>query len=45
MKKVPSIQLVILNLLCVGALLSLGFAPVADKGETYWERQLRLWGR
>jgi hypothetical protein len=45
MKKSASIQLVILNLLCVGALLSFGFAPVADKGEGYWERQLRLWGK
>ena len=45
MKKFPSVQLVILNLLCVGALLSLGFAPRADDGETYWERQLRLYGK
>jgi hypothetical protein len=45
MKKATSIQMTILNLLCVGALLSLGLAPVADTGETYWERQLRLWGK
>jgi hypothetical protein len=44
MKK-SSIQLVILTLLCVGALLSLGFVPVDDEGETYWERQLRLYGK
>ncbi len=42
MKKNPSNQLVILNLLCIGAVLSLSFAPMADKGENYWERQLRL---
>ena len=45
MKKFPSIQLVILNLFCIAALLSLGFTSAADKGEGYWERQLRLWGR
>jgi hypothetical protein len=45
MKKSASLQLVILNLLCVGALLSLGFNPKADTGEGYWERQLRLWGK
>ena len=45
MKRVASIKLMIHNLLCVGALLSLGFAPAADKGEGYWERQLRLWGK
>ena len=45
MKKLPLIQLAILNLLCVGSLLSVGFAPMADGGETYWERQLRLLGK
>jgi hypothetical protein len=45
MKKFPSIQRMILNLLCVGTLLSLGFASTTDEGETYWERQLRLWGK
>ena len=45
MKKSPAIQLVILNLLCIGAMLSLGFAPKADGDETYWERQLRLKGK
>jgi hypothetical protein len=45
MKKSPSIRLIILNLFCVGALLSLGFTSAADKGEGYWERQLRLWGK
>jgi len=35
-------HLVIFNLLCVGALLSLGFTPMADG---YWERQLRLKGK
>jgi hypothetical protein len=37
--------LVILNLLCIGALLSLGFTARVEDGETYWERQLRLRGR
>jgi hypothetical protein len=45
MKRSLSIQLAILNLLCVGALLSLGFTSMADDGETYWERQLRLRGK
>jgi hypothetical protein len=45
MKKSPSIQQMILNLLCAGALLSLGFASTTDEGETYWEQQLRLWGK
>jgi hypothetical protein len=45
MKKSPLIQLTILNLLCIGALLSLGFAPMQNDGENYWERQLRLWGK
>ena len=45
MKKSASIQLVILNLLCAGVLLSLGFVPMAARGEGYWERQLRLWGK
>ncbi len=44
MKK-SSMQLLIRNLLCIGALLSLGFVPVDDEGETYWERQLRLYGK
>lgn len=44
MKK-SSIQLLVRNLLCIGALLSLGFVPVDDEGETYWERQLRLYGK
>ncbi len=43
MKKLP--QLTILNLLCIGTLLSLGFAARTGDGETYWERQLRLRGR
>ena len=45
MKKSPSIQLIIFNLFCIGALLSLGFTSAADKGEGYWERQLRLRGK
>ncbi len=45
MKKFLSLQRMLLNLLCIGALLSLGFAARADDGETYWERQLRLYGR
>jgi hypothetical protein len=45
MKKSAPIQLVFLNLLCVGALLSLGFTPLSGDGEGYWERQLRLWGK
>jgi hypothetical protein len=46
MKRIPSLQRMIFNLLCAGALLSLGFAPLAgDAGETYWERQLRLRGK
>jgi hypothetical protein len=45
MKKSLPTQLVIFIVLCVGALLSLGFTPVADNGEGYWERQLRLWGK
>ena len=45
MKKSLSIQLVILNLLCIGTLLSLGFTPMVKKGEEYWERQLRLRGK
>jgi hypothetical protein len=45
MKKIPSTRLAILNLLCIGVLLSLGFAPAADGGETYWEQQLRLYGK
>lgn len=45
MKRVASIKLMILNLLCVGGLLSLEFTSAAGKGEGYWERQLRLWGR
>jgi hypothetical protein len=42
MKKFPPIPLVVLHLLCAGALLSLGLAPM---GEGYWERQLRLYGK
>ena len=42
MKRVVSIKLMIYNLLCAGALLSLGLAPAADTGGVYWERQLRL---
>ncbi|CAG1014424.1 hypothetical protein ANAEL_04976 [Anaerolineales bacterium] len=35
-----------LNLLYIGVLFSLGFAPLAgEDGETYWERQLRLYGK
>jgi hypothetical protein len=45
MKKSLSIHLVILNLLCAGTLLSLGFAPMADGDEGYWERQLRQRGK
>jgi hypothetical protein len=45
MKKSLSIQFAILNLICVGALLSLGFAPGVNDGENYWERQLRLRGK
>ncbi len=37
-----SMRLVIFNLLSIGALLSSGFAPIA---ESYWARQLRLYGR
>jgi hypothetical protein len=44
MKNSPSIQLLILNLLCIGTLLSLGFVPIEDEGEGYWERQLRQRG-
>jgi hypothetical protein len=36
-------KLVIFNLLCIGVLLSLGFSPRTAGGETYWERQLRLY--
>jgi len=43
MKRPLAIQFVILNLICVGALLSSGFAPRKDGGETYWARQLRLY--
>ena len=32
-------------LLCIGALLSLGFVSTDGVGETYWERQLRLYGK
>lgn len=45
MKQLPSIRQVVLNLLCAGTLLSLGFASVTDVGESYWERQLRLLGK
>ena len=45
MKRFSSIQLKIFNLLCVGALLSLGFAARVGEREGYWERQLRLYGR
>ncbi len=45
MKISPTVRLTILNLLCIGALLTLGFAPFADGDETYWERQLRLRGK
>jgi hypothetical protein len=45
MKKLPSLQQMILNLLCAGALLSLGFTAMSDGGEGYWERQLRLRGK
>jgi hypothetical protein len=45
MKKSCSIRLMIFNLFCVGALLSVGFTSAADMGETFWERQLRLLGR
>jgi hypothetical protein len=45
MKNTPTLQRLFLNLLCVGALLSLGFSSTAGEGETYWERQLRLHGR
>jgi hypothetical protein len=42
MKKLPSMRLVILSLLCAGALLSFGIAPMADG---YWQRQLREHGK
>jgi hypothetical protein len=45
MKKSSPIHLVILNLLCSGVLLSLGFTAKADAGEGYWERQMRLHGK
>ena len=45
MKRSFSFHLVIFDLLCIGALLSLGFAPMSNGGETYWERQLRLYGK
>jgi hypothetical protein len=45
MKKPFSPHLLILTLFCVGALLSSGSAPRANGGETYWERQLRLYGK
>jgi predicted double-glycine peptidase len=38
MNRSPSMRLLIFSLLCIGALLSFGFAPEAD---TYWERQLK----
>ena len=39
MKKSPPLRLLILSLLCIGALLSSGSAPLADDG--YWSRQLQ----
>jgi hypothetical protein len=45
MKKSFSIHLAFLNLLCIGTLLSLGFASMTKERETYWERQLRLYGK
>ena len=42
MKKSMSIQLVIFDLLSIGALLSTGFGPIS---EGYWARQLRLYGK
>ena len=46
MKKFTDPRVLILNLLCIGALLSLGFAPRTGGGdEGYWERQLRLKGK
>jgi hypothetical protein len=43
MKKSLSKQLIIFNLLCIGALLSSGFAPRADGG--YWKRKLQQEGK
>jgi hypothetical protein len=45
MKKSTALQRMILSLLCAGVLLSLGFTSVADRDETYWARQLRLYGK
>jgi hypothetical protein len=42
MKKRTSVQWMILNLICIGALLSLGFTSTAGENEGYWQRQLRL---
>jgi len=42
MKKSLSTHFVILNLLCIGALLTSGFAPVADG---YWKRKLERDGK
>lgn len=45
MKSSPHPRLAILNLLCIAALLTFGFAPFIDGDETYWDRQLRLRGK
>lgn len=34
-------RILILGLLCIGALLSFSFVPRADEGGSYWERQLK----
>jgi len=41
MNKSPSLRRVILNLLCIGALLSTGFSTIADG---YWGRKLHRYG-
>ena len=38
-------RVLILNIISIIALLSLGFSPMGDGGESYWARQLRLKGK
>ncbi len=45
MKKAAPLRVWILSLLCVGAVFTSGFVPTEGGSETYWERQLRLYGK
>lgn len=45
MQNASPLRVWILSLLCVGALLTSGFVPAESGNETYWERQLRLYGK